>query len=66
MTYDEVQEGQTVRIMTRTPKYRINGVVWAKEKITAGERTVERVYVDTERPRSRRLCHPSILEPVNG
>jgi hypothetical protein len=60
MTYDEVEVGQTVRIMTPTPKHRQNGVVIDKQIVNIGGGEVERVYINTENG-GRRVCAPSVL-----
>lgn len=61
MTFDEIENGQRVNIITRNPKYRATGTVVNKEIIQFPNRTVERVYVDTDR-KHRRLCSPTVLE----
>lgn len=65
MTFDEIKKGQRVRIVTVSPKHRASGTVWDKEIIEFPSRTVERVYVNTDR-NSRRLCNPSILEEIKN
>jgi hypothetical protein len=65
MTYDEVEVGQKVKINLKARGNRNNeGTVKAKEILTIGGREVERVYVDTTAPLGRRLCSPTVLEPL--
>lgn len=64
MNYEEITDGQRVRIVTRDPRFRNNGTVVAKEIQTVAGKDKYVVYVDDDRNR-RRLCAPSVLEPIN-
>lgn len=62
VTYDEIQKGQKVLIITR--KRSTEGVVRAKEELVVRGRLVQRVYIDVARGGrlvGRRLVHPSVL-----
>lgn len=64
MDYAEIEKGQRIKIVTTVPKINAKGVVIDKEISTRGGQRVERVYINDEHGK-RRLCSPSVLEPVN-
>ena len=62
MTYEEVQPGQRVVIITPHFNNRTPGVVAGKDERVIAGKVLETVYVNTDTARARRLCHPSVLE----
>jgi hypothetical protein len=62
VTYDEIEPGQRVRI--RVGKRPAEGIVVNKQVLLIRSARHERVWVDTDR--GRRICVPSVLEPIKA
>jgi len=60
MTYDEITQDMRVRITVG--RHRGEGTVVGKDIVKIGGKDIERVYINTDKPRARLLCSPRVLE----